>query len=146
MVIWEGSRRLVQNLCPAEASEACSPIQSIKILSSLKQERNANPFRSRCAFGKGVGAEDGRDLLGVFAVRDIPEGGVVMADTTKTFGCTGPGRDGTSDNLHGGLGCQDPLHPNCDEDTTDQDLRWIRDRCGTKAAEVILRCGDSYFP
>jgi hypothetical protein len=30
------------------------------------------------------------------------------------------------------------LHPNTEEDTTDQDLRWVRDICGVKAADVIL--------
>lgn len=63
-----------------------------------------------------------------------------------TQGCNGPGRDGTSDNLHGALGCQEPLHPNTEEDTTDQDLRWVRDRCGVKAADVILKFVDVYIP
>lgn len=99
----------------------------------------------RYAFGKGVGPRDGKDLLGVFATRDIPKGGLVLEDMSKTWGCNGPGRDGTS-NLHGGLGCQEPLHPNTEDDTTDQDLRWVRDRCGLFAAEVILKCVAEPYP
>ncbi|KAK4634124.1 hypothetical protein CLAFUW4_01193 [Fulvia fulva] len=94
----------------------------------------------RYAFGHGVGAREGADLLGVFAARDIRRGETILVDTTRTWGCNGPGSDGTLANLYVGLGCLDELHPNSANDSTDHDMRWIRDRCGKSSAEIITRC------
>ena len=108
-----------------------------------KQEDTKAPYcvLQRHAFGEfSIGDKDSSEIFGVFAGCDITENTVVLIDETQTWGCTGPGKDGSILNLHGGVGCSDPIHPNlpCERDT--QDLRWIRDRCGSYAAEVILRC------
>lgn len=34
----------------------------------------------------------------------------------------------------------DPMHPNMDVDDSAHDMRWIRDRCGQDAKNVLLRC------
>lgn len=39
----------------------------------------------RYAFGKGVGARDGADLLGVFAKRDISKDEAILVDTSRTW-------------------------------------------------------------
>ncbi|KAK5107034.1 hypothetical protein LTR62_001923 [Meristemomyces frigidus] len=88
----------------------------------------------RNAFGGGA------DVLGVFATRDMEAGTLLFVDYTEVFGCIGPGSDDSSANLFGGKGCADPLHPNLESEMAWQDLRWIRDRCGKDAADVIMRC------
>lgn len=45
----------------------------------------------RHAFGKGVNYSDTSELLGVFAACDIPVGKVILIDTTRVWGCNGPG-------------------------------------------------------
>ncbi|KAK4556941.1 hypothetical protein LTR86_005922 [Recurvomyces mirabilis] len=83
------------------------------------------------------------DILGVFATHDIPAHTTLILDKTRTWGCIGPGTGSHPQNLanlHGGQGCSDPVHPNFPEETVEQDLRWIRDRCGKEAAGVLLLC------
>lgn len=82
----------------------------------------------RYAFGKGVGAQDGYDLLGVFAARNILEDEVILVDSSRVWvwmhiyrrcqagltlaqGCNGPGSNGSRKNLFGGHGCMDEIHP-----------------------------------
>ncbi|KAF7197054.1 hypothetical protein HII31_01479 [Pseudocercospora fuligena] len=110
----------------------------------------------RYAFGAGIGAREGADLLGVFAARDIDAGSVIVVDRSRIWvckrpccgfktrkhtdkmyeGCNGPGREGlTQEN-----GCPHPLHPNIESDEAKHDIRWIRDRLGKDAANTILRC------
>lgn len=91
-------------------------------------------------FSSASGGKDSSDTLGVFAARDIAKGTVILVDETETWGCTGPGTDGNTANLYGGVGCSDPVHPNLPYEDTSQDLRWIRERAGTMAAAVLLRC------
>ncbi|KAK5151402.1 hypothetical protein LTS14_009245 [Recurvomyces mirabilis] len=83
------------------------------------------------------------DILGVFATHDIPAHTTLILDKTRTWGCIGPGTGSHPQNLanlHGGMGCSDPIHPKFPEETVEQDLRWIRDRCGKEAAGVLLLC------
>lgn len=115
----------------------------------------------RYAFGHGVGARDGADLLGVFATRDIRRGETILIDKSRTWvcpcyfphaihpykradnnleGCNGPGKNGNLSNLFGGSGCPEPLHPNSPSDDVSKDMRWIRDRAGRRAADTILKC------
>ncbi|SMR45340.1 unnamed protein product [Zymoseptoria tritici ST99CH_3D1] len=93
----------------------------------------------RNAFGQ-IGKGGGSEVWGVFAKKDIKQDELVVVDRSRTWGCNGPGIDGSRDNLHGGFGCMEDLHPNADEDDIDHDMRWIRDRTGVKAASVILHC------
>ena len=95
----------------------------------------------RHAFGESsVAGRDSSDILGVFATRDIAENTMIVFDQTETWGCIGPGVDGSTSNLHGATGCSDPIHPNLPSEDVSKDLRWIRQRVGRDAAEVILRC------
>ena len=64
----------------------------------------------------------------------------IRDSSTRTWGCNCPGEHGDHSNLHGGIGCLDPIHPNLPTENTYQDLRWIRDRAGSHAAEIIVRC------
>lgn len=65
-----------------------------------------------------------RDVLGVFATGDILKGTTALVDKTRIWGCNDPGRTGDLDNLHCGLGCGDPIHPNLPEEDSTLDLRW----------------------
>ncbi|RMY64466.1 hypothetical protein D0863_09799 [Hortaea werneckii] len=96
----------------------------------------------RHAFGKGSGdGQDGSDILGVFAARDIPKDTPILVDPSETWGCIGPGsKRRSTGNPHDGRGCTDPIHPNLPSEDTSQDLRWIRERTGSAAADVLLRC------
>ncbi|KAK5135885.1 hypothetical protein LTR08_004535 [Meristemomyces frigidus] len=95
----------------------------------------------RHAFGEfSTIDKDSSELLGVFATKDIATDTVIVIDETETWGCIGPGKDGSMSNLHGGGGCADPIHPNLPSEDVCHDLRWIRDRAGRHAAEIILRC------
>jgi hypothetical protein len=125
-------------------------VQTNKVLGSLCEVR-------RNAFGN-VGSHAGSEVWGVFAKEDIKADTVVVVDHTRTWvwstysgvrtsaanrtkkGCNGPGINGSRDNLNGGLGCMDEIHPNADDDNTVHDLRWVRDRCGVHAADVVLFC------
>lgn len=122
----------------------------MKIVEEDPEERTAEErgHKSRCcvlqrhAFGEmGICGKDSSELLGVFAARDLIEYTLIVIDETEAWGCIGPGQGGSTLNLSGGTGCSDPIHPNLpSEDATSQDLRWIRERAGKHAAEVILRC------
>ncbi|KAI7537704.1 hypothetical protein KC331_g10787 [Hortaea werneckii] len=96
----------------------------------------------RHAFGKGTrDGQDDSDVLGVFAARDIPKDTPILVDPSETWGCIGPGsKRRSSGNPHDGRGCTDPIHPNLPSEDTSQDLRWIRERTGSAAADVLLRC------
>jgi hypothetical protein len=96
----------------------------------------------RHAFGEfSAGEKSSADVLGVFATSEIPTNTKLLVDVSRIWGCTGPGLNGSRENLHGGLGCTDPIHPNFEwEDADTSDLRWIRDRAGKGAGDVIVRC------
>ncbi|KAI7582652.1 hypothetical protein KC316_g7741 [Hortaea werneckii] len=96
----------------------------------------------RHAFGKSTrDGQDDSDVLGVFAAKDIPKGTPILVDPSGTWGCIGPGsKRRSSGNPHDGRGCTDPIHPNLPSEDTSQDLRWIRERTGSAAADVLLRC------
>ncbi|GAB1742177.1 hypothetical protein NU219Hw_g7739t1 [Hortaea werneckii] len=96
----------------------------------------------RHAFGKGIrDGKDDRDVLGVFAAKDIPKDTLILVDPSETWGCIGPGsKRRSTGNPHDGRGCTDPIHPNLPSEDTSQDLRWIRERTGSTAADVLLRC------
>ncbi|KAK5124659.1 hypothetical protein LTR85_001372 [Meristemomyces frigidus] len=120
----------------------------LKIVNNFPKERPAGQVsKGRCcilkrhAFGEmDVGGNDSSELLGVFAARDLAQETVIVIDETEAWGCIGPGKGGSTSNLSGGAGCSDPIHPNLPSDDVSQDLRWIRERAGRYAAEVILRC------
>ncbi|PPJ55423.1 hypothetical protein CBER1_02729 [Cercospora berteroae] len=106
-------------------------------------------FSKRYAFGFGVGPNDGKDVIGVFANRELAENEFVLVDKSRLWGCAGPGtaesslvNRGRSSNLYGGTGCLDELHPNDENDAVEHDLRWLRDRLGAEAPHTILmaRC------
>ncbi|KAI6823289.1 hypothetical protein KC340_g3552 [Hortaea werneckii] len=96
----------------------------------------------RHAFGKRTrDGQDGSDVLGVFAAKDIPKGTPILVDPSETWGCIGPGsKRHSTGNPRDGRGCTDPIHPNLPSEDTSQDLRWIRERTGSAAADVLLRC------
>ncbi|EMC98825.1 hypothetical protein BAUCODRAFT_145845 [Baudoinia panamericana UAMH 10762] len=95
----------------------------------------------RHAFGKSSDrGRDSSEVLGVFAGCDMLADTTLVVDKTEIWGCIGAGRNNNRDNLHGGLGCPDPIHPNLPSDAVEEDLRWIRERAGSSAGEVILRC------
>ncbi|RMY62787.1 hypothetical protein D0863_10842 [Hortaea werneckii] len=96
----------------------------------------------RHALGKGTrGGQDDSDVLGVFAAKDIPKDTPILVDPSETWGCIGPGSKRRSPgNPRDGRGCTDPIHPNLPSEDTSQDLRWIRERTGSAAADVLLRC------
>ncbi|KAI7239390.1 hypothetical protein KC330_g1919 [Hortaea werneckii] len=96
----------------------------------------------RHAFGQDTrNGQDDSDVLGVFAARDIPKDTPILVDPSETWGCIGPGsKRRSSGNPHDGRGCTDPIHPNLPSEETSQDLRWIRERTGSAAADVLLRC------
>ena len=94
----------------------------------------------RHAFGESVGCEDTNELLGVFAKCDVGESETVLVDTSRFWGCNGPGRHGDCTGLSGERCCYNLIHPNSESDDVQLDLRWIRDRAGKMAASVILSC------
>ncbi|KAK3716034.1 hypothetical protein LTR37_006764 [Vermiconidia calcicola] len=94
----------------------------------------------RHAFGQSDDGKDTSDVLGVFAAKDIDAGEEIIVDKTRTWGCNGPGRNGDMQNLFGGKGCGDPIHPNDESDDAHLDLRWIRDDAGKQAATTLLNC------
>ena len=89
------------------------------------------------AFGQAED-HDTSDLLGVFAARAMAKDDIILIDRTRIWGCNGPGIHGSRENLHGGLGCLDPIHPNDDDDESSHDLRWIRDLVGKHASATLL--------
>ncbi|KAI7220787.1 hypothetical protein KC343_g8368 [Hortaea werneckii] len=117
--------------------------KEIKACNGVSPDERA-PFcvLRRYAFGNGArDGQDGSDVLGVFAARDIPKGTPILVDPSETWGCIGPGsKRRSTGNPHDGRGCTDPIHPNLPYETTSQDLRWIRERTGSAAADVLLRC------
>ncbi|TKA31234.1 hypothetical protein B0A54_15289 [Friedmanniomyces endolithicus] len=108
---------------------------------SLRGRRNALCEVRRHAFGlSGADGRDSHDVLGVFALEDLPDGAFLMVDRSKTWGCIGPGLGGSVVNLRGGEGCANPLHPNMPSDDAADDLRWVRGRAGVYAADIITLC------
>ncbi|TKA83390.1 hypothetical protein B0A55_01007 [Friedmanniomyces simplex] len=95
----------------------------------------------RHAFGKfGVDGRESHDVLGVFATKDLPKKTPLFVDQSRTWGCIGPGPGGSVLNLRGGMGCSDPLHPNMSSDDAADDLRWVRERAGVYAADILTLC------
>ena len=94
----------------------------------------------RHAFGKGAADRGTSNVLGAFAICDIRKGETILIDETRIWSCIGPEKHGDRANLYGGPGCSDPLHPNQPKDDSNLDIRWIRDRAGRSAADVIVRC------
>ncbi len=96
----------------------------------------------RHAFGRHA-SRDTSDILGVFAMQDFAANEHVLIDTTRTWGCNGPGSNGDLEEIFDGEDqpCYDPIHPNEDSDTMTLDLRWIRDLVGTESsyAQLLVR-------
>ena len=122
--------------------------RSDELLEKLNEEFACNPADSpkgepncivkRHAFEDSANEIDTSDLLGVFAAHDVDDGETVLIDIARTWGCNGPGTDGDYENLRGGKGCSDPIHPNEDSDDTDLDLRWIRDGASKQSSTVLV--------
>lgn len=89
----------------------------------------------RDAFGDGS-----REVLGVFAARDIPEDAIILVDQTHAWGCTGPETDDGSLNVSGGSGCRNPFHPNLPGEDASQNLHWVCERAGIAAADTLVNC------
>ena len=126
-------------------------IRSDELLAEMNEEFGDNVVTTaddepycevrRCTFGPSTTSEpDKTGPLGVFATRNISKGTRILTDKSNLFGCIGPGNHGNRSNLHGGAGCTNPLHPNSTSDPTNIDLRWIRERHGSRASEVLLLC------
>lgn len=100
-------------------------------------EEDPKPYcvLQRDAFGDGS-----REVLGIFAARDIPENTVILVDQTQAWGCTGPGINGSSNDLSGGSGCRNTFHPNLPSEDASQDLHWVRERIGIAAADILVSC------
>ncbi|KAI7279374.1 hypothetical protein KC345_g5382 [Hortaea werneckii] len=137
------SDELIRRVNREFASSSRGRGEEIKACNGVSPDEGA-PFcvLRRYAFGKGTGdGQDGSDVLGVFAVRDIPKDTPILVDPSETWGCIGPGsKRRSTGNPHDGRGCTDPIHPNLPSENTSQDLRWIRERSGSAAADVLLRC------
>lgn len=107
--------------------------RSDELVSELNREfaasaENASGIDDHCCglrrHALGDTGPKSRDVLGVFATRHIPKGSTILVDKSRIWGCNGPGTTGDLDNLHGGSGCGDPIHPNLPEEDFSLDLRW----------------------
>ncbi|KAK5170484.1 uncharacterized protein LTR77_005072 [Saxophila tyrrhenica] len=88
----------------------------------------------RHAFGVDPnGEKPTHDVLGVFATREIAPDSTILIDQSRIWGCNGPGAAGSLENLNGGMGCGEPIHPNLPSEDTSLDLRWIRAATGKNA-------------
>ncbi|KAM0720005.1 hypothetical protein Q7P37_004140 [Cladosporium fusiforme] len=94
----------------------------------------------RCSFKSGEDLESETAALGIFTRYDIKKNTTILIDFTDLFGCNGPGDDNSTANLHGGQGCHQKFHPNLAEDAAGSSLRWVRNRAGKHAPDVLLLC------
>lgn len=94
----------------------------------------------RCTFRPGEEDKSDGSALGVFAKCDLQKKTKILVDRTDFFGCNGPGPKNCRANLGGGLGCLHPIHPNIGADDGKHDLRWVRERAGSHAADPLLVC------
>ncbi|KAK3099107.1 hypothetical protein LTR53_019054, partial [Teratosphaeriaceae sp. CCFEE 6253] len=79
----------------------------------------------RHAFGRvDADGDASRDILGIFAARDLKGKTTLVEEGSRTWGCTGPGTDGSTANLGGGLGCPVRSHPDLPSSNAADDLRW----------------------
>ena len=94
----------------------------------------------RCTFRPGEEDESDGAALGIFAACDLRKDTKILVDRTEFFGCNGPGPNNCKANLGGGAGCLHPIHPNIGADEGNHDLRWVRERAGSHAADPLLVC------
>ncbi|GAB7322194.1 hypothetical protein MBLNU13_g03199t2 [Cladosporium sp. NU13] len=94
----------------------------------------------RCTFRPGEEDESDGAALGIFATCDLRKDTKILVDRTEFFGCNGPGPNNCRANLGGGQGCLHPIHPNIGADEGNHDLRWVRERAGSHAADPLLVC------
>ena len=94
----------------------------------------------RCTFRPGEEDDSDGAALGIFATCELQKGTTILVDRTDFFGCNGPGPNNSRVNLGGGEGCPHPIHPNIDDDDGRYDLRWVRERAGSHAADPLLLC------
>lgn len=94
----------------------------------------------RCTFRPGEEDESDGAALGIFATCELHKGTKILVDRTDFFGCNGPGPKNCRANLGGGHGCLHPIHPNIGSDEGNHDLRWVRERAGSHAADPLLLC------
>jgi hypothetical protein len=94
----------------------------------------------RCTFRPGEEDESDGAALGIFTTCDLKKGTKILVDRTDFFGCNGPGPKNCGANLGGGQGCLHPIHPNIGADEVEHDLRWVRERAGSHAADPLLIC------
>lgn len=94
----------------------------------------------RCTFRPGEEDDSDGAALGIFATCDLQKDTKILVDRTEFFGCNGPGPNNCRANLGGGHGCLHPIHPNIGADEGGHDLRWVRERAGSHAADPLLVC------
>jgi len=94
----------------------------------------------RCTFRPGEEDESDGAALGIFATCNLRKDTKILVDRTEFFGCNGPGPKNCRANLGGGAGCLHPIHPNIGSDEGKHDLRWVRERAGSHAADPLLVC------
>jgi hypothetical protein len=94
----------------------------------------------RCTFRPDETDDSDSASLGIFATDNLLKDTKILVDRTNYFGCNGPGLGNSRANLGGAEGCGDRLHPNIVEDGVGHDLRWVRERAGTHAADPLLLC------
>lgn len=94
----------------------------------------------RCTFRPGEEDESDSAAMGIFAKCDLRKDTTILVDRTEFFGCNGPGPNNCRANLGGGHGCLHPIHPKIGADEGNYDLRWVRERAGSHAADPLLLC------
>lgn len=93
----------------------------------------------RCALQPDEDIDSDSAALGIFTTCNIEKDTTILIDVTDLFGCSGPGTGNSRANLHGSEGCLQQYHPNLPNDDGPS-LRWVRDRVGKHAADVLLLC------
>jgi hypothetical protein len=130
--------------------EAKHRVRSQSVLNDINVEIANNKVKTsaglpcvqvkRCTFRRDETDDSDSASLGIFATGNLPKDTKILIDRTNYFGCNGPGPDNSKANLGGAQGCGDRLHPNIVEDGVGHDLRWVRERAGTHAADPLLLC------
>jgi hypothetical protein len=130
--------------------EAKHRVRSQRVLDDINVEIANNKVKTpaglpcvqvkQCTFRPDETDDSDSASLGIFATEDLPKDTKILIDRTNYFGCNGPGPGNSKANLGGTQGCGDRLHPNIVEDGVEHDLRWVRERAGTHAADPLLLC------